>query len=757
MFALFRKVFGLITVTILLAAPLAAQDGSATAPQIDPTKMTPQAIDAMVARMSDDQVRALLLDRLDAVASGAQTAPEVVTLADRVQNLWTAFTTPLTEVAQKLPDTFQYLGVALSRQIEKAAGSGGLLTWIGLIALVLAIGFAAEFAVRAYLMRRVRQRVDPDGEQSLRNTLHFLFRRFLREIFGLIIFFVVIRFFGRLLLTPEMLRFAAPLVSYLIWMPRLAAAGSRFLLAPHRADLRLVNIDDHWAKFLHRNIVGLVFLGGLTLFSVTFLAANGVPPGSTRLGYMIDSALYVYIIIIAVTARDGLRTMMLGADPDTTAFDRRVADIYPGFAILVAAGTWVLVTTLIGLGKVSALLQGAHYTTMVLLLAAPVIDTAIRGVVRHVVPPMTGEGPAAESAYKSTKRSYVRIGRVIAIGIIMTLIARAWDMTIAELLAGSGGIADNLFSFLMTVVVGYVAYEAVSLWINSRMAAEMTALGMSQEDADAEMGGASGSRLSTVLPLMLLTARATIIVVFGLLAIGNLGIDITPLLAGAGVLGLAIGFGAQKLVTDVVSGVFFLIDDAFRVGDYVEIDGTMGAVEKISIRSMQLRHHRGAVHTIPYGEIPKLTNYSRDWVIMKLKFTVPFDTDPNKVKKIFKKIGQEMMEDPLYKDDFLQPFKSQGVFDIDDVGMVIRGKFMAKPGKQFMIRKEIYNKIKAAFAEAGIDFARREVRVAIPGLEHHDDLSDDEKAAVTAAAAGAAAATAQPQEQGPAAAPKGPD
>ena len=177
MFALFRKVFGLITVTILLAAPLAALDGSATAPQIDPTKMTPQAIDAMVARMSDDQVRALLLDRLDAVASGAQTAPEVVTLADRVQNLWTAFTTPLTEVAQKLPDTFQYLGVALSRQIEKAAGSGGLLTWIGLIALVLAIGFAAEFAVRAYLMRRVRQRVDPDGEQSLRNTLHFLFRQ----------------------------------------------------------------------------------------------------------------------------------------------------------------------------------------------------------------------------------------------------------------------------------------------------------------------------------------------------------------------------------------------------------------------------------------------------------------------------------------------------------------------------------------------------------------------------------------------------
>ena len=144
----------------------------------------------------------------------------------------------------------------------------------------------------------------------------------------------------------------------------------------------------------------------------------------------------------------------------------------------------------------------------------------------------------------------------------------------------------------------------------------------------------------------------------------------------------------------------------------------------------------GPVHTIPYGEISKLTNYSRDWVIMKLKFTVPFDTDPNKVKKIFKKIGAEMMEDPAHKDGFLQPFKSQGVFDFDDVGMIIRGKFMAKPGTQFTIRKEIYNRVKAEFAAAGIEFARREVRVAIPGLEDAERLSEEQKAAVSGAAAG---------------------
>ncbi|MCP4819736.1 MAG: mechanosensitive ion channel family protein, partial [Shimia sp.] len=467
---------------------------------------------------------------------------------------------------------------------------------------------------------------------------------------------------------------------------------------------RLVSISDHWAKFIHRHVIGLMLLGGFTLFIVEFNMKNGVPMGTTRIGFWLDSAVYVYIAYIAWTARDGLSAMMRGTDPDNTEFDEWVARAYPVFAMAVAGTMWVIVSTIVGLGMVRSLAGGAHYTTMFLLLLTPVIDTAIRGLVRHLVPPMQGEGPIAEEAYIATKRSYVRIGRVIAVGLVLMLIARAWEVSFINLLQDRAGIGDNLFSFAMTVIVGYVVYEAVSLWINRRLAAEFTALGLSKEDAGGdEMGGGGGSRLSTVLPLALLTAQGTIIVIFALLAIGNLGVDITPLLAGAGIAGLAIGFGAQKLVTDVVSGVFFLVDDAFRTGEYVEIDGTMGAVEKISIRSMQLRHHRGPVHTIPYGEVPKLTNYSRDWVIMKLKFTVPFDTDPNKVKKIFKKIGQEMLEDELFKDDFLQPFKSQGVFDIDDVGMVIRGKFMAKPGKQFMIRKEIYNRVKKEFEAAGID------------------------------------------------------
>jgi len=217
-----------------------------------------------------------------------------------------------------------------------------------------------------------------------------------------------------------------------------------------------------------------------------------------------------------------------------------------------------------------------------------------------------------------------------------------------------------------------------------------------------------------------------------------MGFNIGPILAGAGVVGLAVGFGAQTLVKDIVSGMFFLADDAFRVGETIDAGGTQGAVEKISLRSLRLRHHEGLVHTIPYGEIPQVTNYSRDWAILKLRFRVPFDTDVNKVKKIFKKIGQEMLADPVIGPDFLQPFKSQGVAEVDDNGIVVRGKFMAKPGKQYVIRKEVYVRVQKAFEEAGIPFARKQVMVHIPGLENDTKLSADDKRSIAAAAADAA-------------------
>ncbi|MCB1460147.1 MAG: mechanosensitive ion channel family protein, partial [Nitratireductor sp.] len=177
----------------------------------------------------------------------------------------------------------------------------------------------------------------------------------------------------------------------------------------------------------------------------------------------------------------------------------------------------------------------------------------------------------------------------------------------------------------------------------------------------------------------------------------------------------------------------FLFDDAFRKGEYIELGDIRGTVEKISLRSFQLRHHNGPLHTVPFGEIKQLTNYSRDWVIMKLPLRVTYDTDVDKVRKLVKKLGQQLLDHPDVGKNFIQPLKSQGVVQMEDSAMIIRVKFMTKPGDQWVTRKVVYAAIQDLFHKEGIHFANREVTVRIADQEN-GRLNEREREAVTGAA-----------------------
>lgn len=181
--------------------------------------------------------------------------------------------------------------------------------------------------------------------------------------------------------------------------------------------------------------------------------------------------------------------------------------------------------------------------------------------------------------------------------------------------------------------------------------------------------------------------------------------------------------------------MFFLSDDAFRKGEYISIGTVKGTVEKISVRSFQLRHHLGPLNTVPFGEIQHLTNYSRDWVIMKLPLRLTYDTDVDKVRKLIKNLGQELLNYPLEGKKFMQPLKSQGVIMMEDSAMIVRVKFMTKPGDQWTTRKLVFQEIRALFAREGIKFAHKEVTVRIPDLDKADGpLSEDDQRAIGAAA-----------------------
>ena len=309
-------------------------------------------------------------------------------------------------------------------------------------------------------------------------------------------------------------------------------------------------------------------------------------------------------------------------------------------------------------------------------------------------------------------------------------------------------VSEAVFNILVVVIIGYVGWEIISAAIQRRLKQEMP-----DDDEDREEGGAGGSRIGTLLLILRKFILVVIIVIVTLITLSSVGVDIAPLVAGAGVVGVAIGFGAQTLVKDIVAGMFYLLDDAFRVGEYVIAGSYKGTVENFSLRSIRLRHPRGMVYTIPFSEISTVTNFSRDYIITKLDFRVPFDTDVEQVRKLVKKkVNQIIMADPELGEKLLGPIKSQGVRELDDSALIVRVKYKTAPGEQFAIRKQVYRLMQEAFQEAGLKFAHRNVTVTLPpdvekSLSNADQETKEKVLQATAAAAGAVIQAEEEQKQ----------
>ncbi|MFT6676115.1 MAG: small-conductance mechanosensitive channel [Sulfitobacter sp.] len=334
--------------------------------------------------------------------------------------------------------------------------------------------------------------------------------------------------------------------------------------------------------------------------------------------------------------------------------------------------------------------------------------------------------PHIEHPYESYRPLAQRLGRFVLLFAVGVTLALIWDFRVFER-AADPTVTGRAIAVLTDSAVALLLADLVWVWASSAIDRRLAAY------KPPEPGTAPGpeARMATLLPLLRVTLMVTLLVMVVMSVLSSLGVNIAPILAGAGVLGVAIGFGAQSLVKDVVSGVFFLIDDAFRVGEYVEIDQLRGTVEKISIRSLQIRHHRGAVHTLPFGELRHLTNHSRDWVIMKLEFRVPFDTDLRLVKKLIKQIGATMLENEDYGSSILETLKSQGVRRMEEFNMVVGVKFMTRPGEQWLVRRDAYQMVRDAFDANGIRMAERNVKVEVAGS---DQMTAEERHAVAAAA-----------------------
>ena len=713
-----------------LAAGMLAQSGGSGQPAADLSNLTAEERAELLARLSDEEVRNLFLGYLDQ-AFPDQTAEQPAGLVETVDKTMGMARERLAAALARTGEIFEAPGFLVA-ETSRGLGSGHFYLVLTVFTVIALLAYGVERFYRRAVAQSYARLSESDPDISASKRVGSFLARFGLDLVGIAIFaFVILFLFFVLYRGHEPTRMLVGTLFIALIATRVGIALLAAVLSPKGRSPRVLPIADAAARRLFRwaalAVAFLAFWSGLAQL-LQDLGFESEPLLLLRLGG--GSLLMLLVLLCLAIARRPVAEIIA---------ERLSRDGRAGAFRLILARQWYLFPALYLIGiyvfsVVSVLAGGAFGShpailSLLIILLYPLADFIVVGLVRDLFGP-------AESRQASVAPIFARAARIVVVLAAVALFFRAWGYDLFASHQGAvlgGRFASAVLQIGATILVAYV------LWGLTKLTFYRYAGGAEEEASAGDEGGASAaSRLQTIMPLLLRFFQITLIAMVVMIVLSSMGVDIGPLLAGAGVVGIAIGFGAQTLVRDLVSGLFFLLDDAFRKGEYVDIGDVRGSVENINIRSLVLRHHLGPIHTVPFGEIKHLTNFSRDWVIMKLEFRVPTNTDLQKVKKIFKKIGAEMLEHPELGKDFIEPFKSQGVKAIEDSAIIIRGKFMSRPGRQFVIRKELYNRVQAEFQAAGVEFAHRKVTVELPP---DAKLSDEQKQKVAEAAGAAARAT----------------
>ena len=728
-----------------------------------PETLTPQVIDSLVARLSDDEVRDALIDVLQAQAEAAAAQEEQAGMT----GLAFAIQTRAAEMAMQLGFIFWVVEEDLPNQLPRAVdrlaegrGAGYLLLLVAEFLAVVAVGWTAWWLVRrAVTVQRRRLEVTPPA-----GYWDKVWRLVLRTAFDLLALaaFTIVTFGLFIVLVPRDSPFAMIATSYVlaIVLPWATSIVARMVLAPGAARIRIAPIGDDGARYLHRWIVRLVVVASIGWFFSSLFVITGLGFELYFLTVAITGMIVAAMMVVAIwKGRRPVAAAICPPEQRAGGGTMRVRAAFAGswhvFAIVYVVGVWLIwVSDLLARGERNI---DAAIASIVVIGLLPIIDRMCGNLLAIFFRPQRqqeGQGAAPSDAEQTTdapdaasadeagpstdeaatpaifENPYFQIlDRAVRLIVFIgaaVVVLRLWSFDVFAYTHGPDAdpIAAGLFQAAATILVAWFVWSV----IRAALAAQMPKTPQPHEGTDPD------ARARTLVPLFRKTLGVVVVIVVGMIVLSSLGVDIAPLLASAGVVGLAIGFGAQALVRDIVSGIFFLIDDAFRVGEYIEMGEIRGTVEAISIRSLRLRHHRGAIHTVPFGEIRSITNYMRDWTIYKMEFRVNFDADIDMIKRIVKQIGKEMWVDPELGPKMLDVLKSQGVTRIDDSALIVRCKFTCKPGEQFILRREAYKRITKAFMENGIELASRNVMVRVPGAPPAAKERPEELAAAASSA-----------------------
>lgn len=471
----------------------------------------------------------------------------------------------------------------------------------------------------------------------------------------------------------------------------------RAFLRPHLPEGRIAPVDDGTARRLLAALDLVILLPLLGSLAARALEATGANREMTSAAIILYVPLVSVLLLVIVWRWRFDMAAWLTAMVPPTGFSRQLKldaarNWWMGglffYALLGAASAYAALTESGTAARGMSTIESA-------LIALLLFETLMHRITRHIVSELPMAGDVVADCVRLLVRLYVAI--LIAEALMVRVLAAA---TADEWVAHDRGAKMAAIS----AVAIYAGWRFLKYRMDSYIASNPLPSADVSGDSEEEVQVAA-SRLRTLMPLLRVVAGATIAVVGGLLVLSDLGINITPLIAGASVLGLAVSFGSQSLVRDIVSGVFFLAEDAFRIGEYVDCSKVKGTVEGFSVRSLRLRHQNGQLHIVPFGQVGHITNFSRDWTVVKFNIAFANGTDIELLRKTVKKIGLAMMEEAAYKPILLDPPKMQGVVDIKDNSVIVRFKFMARPKNPTLVQRMVIRRMYEQFPALGIQFA----------------------------------------------------
>lgn len=526
---------------------------------------------------------------------------------------------------------------------------------------------------------------------------------------------------------------------------------STILFAPDDEKNRFLPIAGHLIKPLHRAFVLSLSVLVSGLLITRLVKGLGATPQTFAwvqivLGTSVIAVFAYIIVFLKEPVKDGFLADI--KEKGGSWLKEQFTAHWHLFALLYLVVVW-----LVWLGQELSgtfTSNGSFVVSMLIVPSYFVLSFAGKSLIASLIDSLnlytTEDDESGDIEYDNAENSHEKrallitkthfVFKLVLAATLLTWVFSLWGFQIPY----ATQMVKVLFKSLVVVALALVFWRFASSYIENKME-EATPEVAVEEGVDDEFGGAvARGRSHTLLPMVRKLLGSVLMLMVVLIIISSLGVDIGPLLAGAGVLGLAVGFGAQKLVSDILSGFFFLLDDAFRVGEYIQAGKIRGTVEAITLRNVMLRHHLGMLQVVPHSDLGSVTNYMRGGIVIKFPLEFSYDTDIDKVRKIIKRVGQAMLEDEEVGDDFILPLKSQGVYEISNSVMVIRVKFTAKPGKQFVIKREAFRRITEALNAKGIYYAHRKVIVDIPNDPQQTTIDGESDKRLLQAGASAALA-----------------